>query len=321
MCDRTGSPATHLGRHGAGRTIGVGKPPSCATAIRAGFARSAACPRHAGCRARASRRAPRPGRRARAGRCPRASAPPRPSSATSTTRRLVARRVARTTIASRRRASARSRAPRRRRSTRPPRPARAAARRAARASSTSTGARRASASQRGARPRSERTGGCRPLASSRISWRPVGELVDRELEQLGASSATRAAGRAEQDGGEPLLRAVVQVALDALPLVVGDLDEPRAGGAQLLARPHALGDVAQVAGEDRRPGERDPRDRQLDGELGAVAAHPGELEPPVEDLPARSVSRKRASPAGVLARRLGGTISSAMSRPIASLGW
>ena len=45
----------------------------------------------------------------------------------------------------------------------------------------------------------------------------------------------------------------------------------------------ALGDVAQVAGERRRPGQVDPGDRELDRELAAVGAHPGDLEAAVED--------------------------------------
>ena len=59
------------------------------------------------------------------------------------------------------------------------------------------------------------------------------------------------AAQAEQHGGDPLLGAVVQVALDAPALGVGDLDEAGAGGAQLGLRLLPVGDVAQVAGEHR----------------------------------------------------------------------
>ncbi len=45
----------------------------------------------------------------------------------------------------------------------------------------------------------------------------------------------------------------------------------------------AGGDVTQVAGEHRRIAAGDSRDRDLDRELAAVATHPGQLEPAVED--------------------------------------
>ena len=64
---------------------------------------------------------------------------------------------------------------------------------------------------------------------------PGRELVDRERRAAASGSATRARmrPRREQHRGEPLLRAVVEVALDALPLGVGDLDEAGARRAQL----------------------------------------------------------------------------------------
>src|SRR3954465_6025112 len=110
-----------------------------------------------------------------------------------------------------------------------------------------------------------------------------GELVDRGLEQ-GARLARRSADapEVEQDGGDALLGAVMEVALDAPTLRIGDLDDPRPRRAQLALRPDPFGGVPQVARERRGPGERDPRDRQLDGELGAVAAQSGQLEPPVQ---------------------------------------
>ena len=42
---------------------------------------------------------------------------------------------------------------------------------------------------------------------------------------------------------------------------------------QPLLRCFALRDVAQVAGEGRRPVQRDSGDRDLDGEFAAVGAH------------------------------------------------
>ena len=65
-------------------------------------------------------------------------------------------------------------------------------------------------------------------------------------------------------------------------------------------------------------GQVDARDRQLDGELRAVPVHPGQLEPAVEDH--RRARSRGSAPgrAGASARSDGGTISSAISRPIAS---
>src|SRR4051794_34088357 len=96
-----------------------------------------------------------------------------------------------------------------------------------------------------------------------------GELLDRSVEQLGASivgGVAQAADR-EQHRRESLLRAVVEVALDAPALCVGDLDETRARGAELRLVALPVGDVPQVARERRRSGKPDPRDRQLDREL------------------------------------------------------
>ena len=90
------------------------------------------------------------------------------------------------------------------------------------------------------------------------------------------------AAEREEDRGQALLRAVVEVALDPMPLGVGDLDEPRARGAQLRFRPLSLGDVPEVRGEGRRPGKPDLRDRELHRELGAVLVQGGQLEPPIQ---------------------------------------
>ena len=126
--------------------------------------------------------------------------------------------------------------------------------------------------------------GCRPLASSRSSSRPAASSsIAASSSAVGPDVRTAQPAQGEQHRGEPLLRSVVQVALDAPALGVGDLDEAGPGRAQLPVRLHAIGDVAKVPGERRRPGERDPGDRQLDRELRAVAAHAGELEPAVQD--------------------------------------
>ena len=114
---------------------------------------------------------------------------------------------------------------------------------------------------------------------------PGGELVDDGVEHLPvAVDGLRAeTPDRQQDRGEPLLRPVMEVALDPPPLCVGDLDETSARGAELGLGALAIGDVPQVAGERRRARQPDARDRQLDGELGAVLVHGGQLEPLVED--------------------------------------
>lgn len=59
-----------------------------------------------------------------------------------------------------------------------------------------------------------------------------GELVDRYVDQRRALlGGLPDSTEREEDSGEPLLGTVVKVALDALTLGVGDLEEPRAGGA------------------------------------------------------------------------------------------
>src|SRR6202045_1892339 len=50
--------------------------------------------------------------------------------------------------------------------------------------------------------------------------------------------------------------------------------------AQVLLRPLALGDVAQVTGERRRPVEGDTRDGKLDREFTAVGAYRRHLDAP-----------------------------------------
>jgi hypothetical protein len=65
-------------------------------------------------------------------------------------------------------------------------------------------------------------------------------------------------GRAQHqpDRGEALLRAVVQVALQAAPSDVGRLDDPRLRVSQLSLGGLAFGDVAKVSGEGRRTSMR-----------------------------------------------------------------
>ena len=102
------------------------------------------------------------------------------------------------------------------------------------------------------------------------------EVLDRLVEQLGGERrvvelAAREPQR-QRETDEVLLRAVVQVALEPAPRVVGRGDDAGARGAQLGLGLVALGDVAQVADEDRVARLCDPRDRQLAREL---AARPG----------------------------------------------
>ena len=75
-------------------------------------------------------------------------------------------------------------------------------------------------------------------------------------------------------------------------------------GGDLARDPAAVREVAQIAGEERRLGAGDARDRQLHRELAAVAAHPGQLEPRVEDLRhARVQVAREPLPVGVAQRR------------------
>src|SRR6059058_3089953 len=101
-----------------------------------------------------------------------------------------------------------------------------------------------------------------------------------ELQRAPVLLRKAVAGEAQREGerNEPLLGAVVEVALEAPPFLVLRPEEPHAGGAEV-----ALGDVAYEAGEGGRSGQRDARDRELDRELGAVGAHAGDLEPLAED--------------------------------------
>src|SRR5213078_2065116 len=106
-----------------------------------------------------------------------------------------------------------------------------------------------------------------------------------ELERAPVLLRKAVAGESQREGerDEPLLGAVVEVALEAPPFLVLRPEEPHAGGAEVALSLLALGDVADEAGEGGRSGQRDARDRELDRELGAVGAHAGDLEPLAED--------------------------------------
>ena len=95
------------------------------------------------------------------------------------------------------------------------------------------------------------------------------ELRARLLEQLDrprGPTRTRAGERErERQRDEPLLRAVVEVALEPPPLDVGGLDEPEPGGAQLLEAGAQLGLQALVLEREAGGG-----DHRVD-ELGMVA--------------------------------------------------
>src|SRR3954453_3583437 len=112
---------------------------------------------------------------------------------------------------------------------------------------------------------------------------PGRQLVDRLLEQIAALGRVAQAAEIQQDRRQSLLCAVVEIALDALALRVRDLDEARSRGAKLLLGFAPVGDVAEIPRERRQAGQRDSGDRQLDGKLGAVPVHGGQLEPTVED--------------------------------------
>ena len=142
-----------------------------------------------------------------------------------------------------------------------------------------------------------------PRASSRSS--PVAAarsaIASSSSSAASAGSSRRLAARQPQrqrQADEPLLRAVVQVALEPRAGRVGGVDDPRARRAQLRLGPPARGDVAQVADEQRRAGLGDPRDRELAGELLAVAAHRRDLDAAVEHD--RRRPRERPGQAGAV---------------------
>ena len=188
------------------------------------------------------------------------SAPPTPSSRTSTIAWPLCARDGDRGLRWRPRTWRRWSAPRRPRSRRRPRPARAAARPATSTSSTGIGERPASASS-GApagRGRTARPGGCRAPARAAPRARSVQLLLGAGHQSLGACRGPCAiwfcAIRSVSDErDEPLLGAVVQVALQPPALGSAGLDDPRARGAQLLDARAQLGLQALVL---RSPGRR-----------------------------------------------------------------
>ena len=169
-------------------------------------------------------------------------------------------------------------APRRRRSRPRPRPSRAGARRAGRRPSTGSGARSATASIAAHRPWSVSTAGCSPRASSRssssasASSSPAPSSIARSAGIVGHAAGRHAHGQRRRD--QPLLGAVVEVALQAPALGVAGLDDAHARGGELLARLGVgdglggeVGEVADaelglgreggvVAGDDHRAPQR-----------------------------------------------------------------
>ena len=123
-----------------------------------------------------------------------------------------------------------SRGSRRRRSTRRPRAARAGARRARRPSRTGTGPRAASCSSATASPCPLTTAGWIPRARSRSSSSEsaisLSRLVEPRLARRDRRRALLEQAELERERDEPLLRAVVQVALETLALPLPGLDRP-----------------------------------------------------------------------------------------------
>ena len=82
----------------------------------------------------------------------------------------------------------------------------------------------------------------------------VGRSSTRLVEQLARLGGVVVDPRArhaqlERELDQPLLGAVMEVALEPSPCLVGGLDDPRPRRAQLRLGSLAVGDVAQVAGE------------------------------------------------------------------------
>ena len=244
----------------------------------AAAARARGCRRRAGSRPRAcpssaSTRSTRPRRpEPRAG-----SAPPTPSSATST----VARRPSHATRDDRRSGLRVLRDVRERLGDdvedRHLDGAGQAARRATARARPGPVERSASDSSAASSPRSVRIAGWSPRASSRSSWSASASSVAGAGEDLrgGLRVGELRLGEPERERqrDEPLLRAVVQVALEPPPLRVGRLDETRARPAQLVLVALALRDVGAadqvVAVAVARERARPPLDRQLAAADGA----------------------------------------------------
>ena len=161
-----------------------------------------------------------------------------------------------------RRGGRRSSAPRRRRSRRRPRPASGSGPRGLRRSWPAT-------LLRLARPAQRRVEAALGQHRGVDAARELAQL-DRRLAQFGRRLVEQLAGRGRvlvdlaargleghRDADQLLLGAVVEVALDPAPRLVGGLDQPRPRFAQLPFGLEAVGDVAEVPGEDgRRRGRR-----------------------------------------------------------------
>ena len=111
------------------------------------------------------------------------------------------------------------------------------------------------------------------------------ELVRGVVEQLGVSGSAHPGARHPQhqrERDEPLLRAVVQVALEPPALLVAGLDEPRARGDQVRARlrarhrqRHQLAELPEPVLGFRRErvlaGDRDRAPQRAATTIGAAA--------------------------------------------------
>ena len=156
--------------------------------------------------------------------------------------------------------------------------------------------------------------------------REVAQLLHRELgllARLGDQARGRAAGslcqarlgeaEREGDGDQPLLGAVVQVALDAPALLVGGGDDALAGAAQVVdalaqrARPPQLGGLAREADARLGPravGDLRPRGPGID-RAGARAWGPGSAQDLGQRRDRAPVAAHAQPPAQELAPRVG----------------
>ena len=162
-----------------------------------------------------------------------------------------------------------------------------------RAISTGTGARSASAEIAGARPRSVSTAGWMPRASSRSSADASASSLPRRSRNGRRGVRVLLDARArhphlERQRDEPLLRAVVQVALDLAAGRVGGLDDARARRAHLLGAglldlalaQRLLGRAALGDVEDRAVAPQPPAGAR--DEVAAVE-HPADLAVGADD--------------------------------------
>jgi hypothetical protein len=145
-------------------------------------------------------------------------------------------------------------------------------------STVATDERATSVRNAGSRPPSVSTAGVDAPRELTQLARGGGELVGRLVEQPGrflrlALNARARQPQVERQADEPLLGPVVEVALEPPARLVGRLHDARPGRLQFGLLALALGDVAEVAREGRRPRHVDAGDRELDRELRPVRAH------------------------------------------------